>query len=75
MEVSELHQYVSKLREYIVTLERRIKQLEQQVNPPETVNLGDGRSTFTNHGIRKMLDGMIGRHRKNPVTGEWEKIS
>ncbi len=75
MEVSELHQYVSQLREYIATLERRIKQLEQQVNPPETVDLGNGRSTFTRHGVRKMLDGMIGRHRKNPITGEWEKIS
>lgn len=75
MEVRELHQYVSQLREYIVTLERRIKQLEQQVNPPETVDLGNGRSTFTSHGVRKLLDGMVGVHRKNPITKEWEKIS
>ena len=56
-----------------MTLERRIESLEKQVNPPETVDLGNGRTTFTGHGIRKMLDGMVGRHRKDPVTGEWKK--
>tara|TARA_B100000900_G_C20216568_1_gene568064 strand:- start:369 stop:593 length:225 start_codon:yes stop_codon:yes gene_type:complete len=71
----ELYKYVSELRDYIMTLERRIKQLEQQVNPPETVNLGNGRSTFTRHGVNKLLDGMIGRHRKDPVTGEWKKVN
>ena len=67
MEVRELHQYVSQLREYIVTLERRIKQLEQQVNPPLTVDLGNGRSTFTRHGLRKILDGLSERNRQERV--------
>ena len=71
----ELYEYVAELRNYIMTLERRIESLEKQVNPPETVNLGNGRTTFTGHGIRKMLDGMVGRHRKDPVTGEWKKVN
>lgn len=70
----ELYEHVLELRKYIETLERRIKQLEQQVNPPETVDLGNGRSTFTRHGVSKLLDGMVGRHRKDPVTGEWKKV-
>lgn len=64
MEVSELHQYVSQLREYIVTLERRVKQLEEQVNPPETVDLGNGRMGFTRHGVRKMLDRISEQNRQ-----------
>lgn len=71
----ELYEYVAELRNYIMTLERRIESLEKQVNPPETVDLGNGRTTFTGHGIRKMLDGMVGRHRKDPVTGEWKKVN
>ena len=71
----ELYEYVTELRNYIMTLERRIESLEKQVNPPETVDLGNGRTTFTGHGIRKMLDGMVGRHRKDPVTGEWKKVN
>tara|TARA_B100000900_G_scaffold398597_1_gene400165 strand:+ start:265 stop:489 length:225 start_codon:yes stop_codon:yes gene_type:complete len=70
----ELYEHVLELRKYIETLERRIKQLEQQVNPPETVDLGNGRRTFTRHGVSKLLDGMVGRHRKDPVTGEWKKV-
>ena len=64
MDVNELHQYVSQLREYIVTLERRIATLEKQVNPPETVDLGNGRRGFTRHGINKLLDGMVEESRK-----------
>jgi len=71
----ELYEYVVELRNYIMTLERRIKQLEEQVNPPETMNLGNGRRTFTRHGVSKLLDGMVGRHRKDPVTGEWKKVN
>ena len=56
MEVRELHQYVSQLREYIVTLERRIEQLEEEANPPETVDLGNGRRVFTRHGVNKLFD-------------------
>ncbi len=58
-----------------MTLERRIESLEKQVNPPETVNLGNGRATFTRHGVNKLLDSMVGRHQKDPVTGEWKKVN
>ena len=75
MDVNELHQYVSQLREYIVALERRITTLEKQVNPPLTMDLGNGRTTFTRAGVNKLLDGMRGRHRKDPVTGEWHKVN
>jgi len=75
MDVKELHQYVSQLREYIVTLERRIATLEKQVNPPLTMDLGNGRRTFTRAGVNNLLDGMVGRHRKDPVTGEWHKVN
>ena len=75
MDVNELHQYVSQLREYIVALERRIATLEKQVNPPLTMDLGNGRRTFTRAGVNNLLDGMVGRHRKDPVTGEWHKVN
>ena len=64
MDVNELHQYVSQLREYIVTLERRIAILEKQVNPPETVDLGNGRRGFTRHGVNKLLDGLVEESRR-----------
>jgi hypothetical protein len=64
MDVNELHQYVSQLREYIVTLERRIATLEKQVNPPETVDIGNGRRSFTRHGINKLLDNMYEESRQ-----------
>jgi len=75
MDVSELHQYVSQLRDYIVTLERRIETLEKQVNPPKTVDLGNGRIGLTHHGVESMLQGLVGRHRKNTKTGKWEKYN
>jgi hypothetical protein len=75
MDVSELHQYVSQLRDYIVTIERRIETLEKQVNPPKTVNLGNGRIGLTQHGMNSFFDGLVGRHRKNTKTGEWEKYN
>ena len=62
--VENLYQYVKHLREYIVTLERRIATLEKQVNPPETVDLGNGRRGFTRHGINKLLDGMVEESRR-----------
>ena len=87
MDVTELHQYVSQLREYIVTLERRIEALESQVHPtsepiqswkkvipPRTRDLGNGRRGFTRAGINSLMDGLVGAHRRNPETGEWEKI-
>jgi len=64
MDVNELHQYVSQLRDYIVTLERRITTLEKQVNPPETVDLGNGRRTFTRHGVNKLFDRMYEESRQ-----------
>ena len=64
MDINELHQYVSQLRDYIVTLERRITTLEKQVNPPETVDLGNGRRTFTRHGVNKLLDRMYEESRQ-----------
>lgn len=73
MDVRELHQYVSELRDYIVTLERRIASLEEKANPPETVDLGNGRTGFTRHGMNSFMDGLVGKHRKNPKTGKWEK--
>ena len=72
MDVNELHQYVSQLREYIVTLERRIATLEKQVNPPLTIDIGDGRRrSFTRAGINKLLDGH-GMKRKS-AKAVWEK--
>ena len=60
----ELYEYVAKLRDYIMTLERRIESLEKQVNLPETVDLGNGRRTFTRHGINKLLDNMYEESRQ-----------
>lgn len=54
--IDNLYQYATQLREYIVTLERRIATLEKQVNPPETVDLGNGRRGFTRHGVNKLFD-------------------
>ena len=71
MDVNELHQYVSQLREYIVTLERRIATLEKQVNPPLTMDLGDGRSSFTRAGINKLLDNMYEERTPKAV---WDKV-
>tara|TARA_Y100001938_G_scaffold139139_1_gene205567 strand:+ start:504 stop:716 length:213 start_codon:yes stop_codon:yes gene_type:complete len=64
MDVNELHQYVSQLREYIVALERRIATLEKQVNPPLTMDLGNGRRTFTRAGVNKLLDNMYEESRQ-----------
>lgn len=74
MDVNQLHQYVSQLREYIVTLERRIATLEEKGSPPHTRDLGNGRRGFTRAGINSFMDGLVGTHRKNPETGDWEKI-
>lgn len=74
MDVRELHQYISQLREYITTLERRIASLEKKVNPPHTRDLGNGRRGFTWHGANALMDDLVGVHRKNPETGEWEKL-
>ena len=60
----EPYEYVAKLRDYIMTLERRIESLEKQVNLPETVDLGNGRRTFTRHGINKLLDNMYEESRQ-----------
>ena len=60
----ELYEYVAKLRDYIMTLERRIESLEKQVNPPETVDLGNGRMTFTRHGVNKLFDRMYEKSRR-----------
>ena len=61
MNNQEMYEYITKLRDYIVTLEKRISVLEQQVNPPETRDLGNGRRGFTRQGINNMLDGMVGK--------------
>ena len=63
----ELYEYVAKLRDYIMTLERRIESLEKQVNLPETVDLGNGRRTFTRHGINKLLDNMYEESRQSSL--------
>ena len=70
----ELYQHVLELIKYIETLEQRIKILEKKVDPPHTKDMGNVRRAFTGHGVRSMMDDLVGIHKKDPVTGEWKKI-
>ena len=74
MNNQELYQHVLELRKYIEALEQRIKVLEKKVDPPHTKDMGNGRRAFTGHGVRSIMDSLVGVHKKDPVTGEWKKI-
>lgn len=74
MNNQEMYEHILELRKYIKTLEQRIKVLEAKVDSPKTKDMGNGRIAFTGHGVRSMMDDLVGVHRQDPVTGEWKKI-
>ena len=74
MNNQEMYEHILKLRKYNKTLEQRIKVLEAKVDSPKTKDMGNGRIAFTGHGVRSMMDDLVGVHRQDPVTGEWKKI-